>query len=1093
MPSIKLEVPTLVRDITVEGKNYYHLRPLFVNHPVATNRRYEQAIVQYKNEIRHFFKGFSLNRTNADRLLWYLFNPAIHYEKTPVYIKLGQMVIDDQVTAVHFSMRGHDFVCLPGMYDFMFIANKSRDGKVWLKDEVNRVCKTLFQNIKTDKGDDFRPEDFFAGRREFVTTVTLNVNIGFGGFKFEKSRDAWYFARLQASLDFDGGIEIERVGQNLNNLYPAGLHRAFYRDEPAARIHQLLFEEGSTPLALVGPEGVGKHTLVHEALRRYLVKPGKEQPLRIWQIDPTRIIAGMSIVGMWQKRFEAIIRYARKDGEVSRADKLLFDNPIALLRIGKSAKNNMTLSDVLRSYLEKRQLQVLIIASPQEWKVIQERDRRFSDLFQVIRVAEPDPETATRIVLQKRRALELEHEVVITIQAVEQLFTLHRNYLNNRALPGSVIRLLQQLSVKYRSSVVDVPEVRAEFKSFSGLEEMIFDSSRRFEEGEAEKRIAQRLVGQPQAVKVLAEAVHLIKAKLADKTKPISSFLFIGPTGVGKTQAAKVLAQYLMGSEEHLLRFDMNEYIDDYAVSRLIGDYYQPEGQLTGKVRYQPFSVLLLDEIEKAHPKVHDLLLQVLDDGRLTDSLGRTVDFTNTIIIMTSNLGARQVAQQLGYQGAGGQDQAIYRKAVENNFRPEFINRIDNIIVFNQLAIEHMLGIARLQIKELLQRDGFVRRTTILNISREALDWVARRGFNPRMGGRALRRQIEKDLTALSAEQLLSTHTETPIVLDIVLEDGRLAPNIANLDFVEPLPDDWLPELPDETRGKRFYGSLRKEIEEIERKIEAMEAGPENDSDPVIIVPSRQNGAGLNWQYYDFKNKVLEAKEQINTTMLGFRDKYFAAAPAIPLRLKRGHLVVKRDFGTKGMRENIKDRLFQEEGIKELSLAYQFANAQFDSLKTEFINNYVHVSLLKLFAKGFLAGHTDTIRLKIQSLITGLGEREVAFLLEKYVMLLQALDIQHDLDEENQLITAEGHSLTALLRGETGIHLFYAAHTNPLPVRVSLWKDQERQGAESDFQVVRVYDGGQTLTDLRSGFSNAMNLTSQEFKLLLFAGLQSRE
>ena len=253
-----------------------------------------------------------------------------------------------------------------------------------------------------------------------------------------------------------------------------------------------------------------------------------------------------------------------------------------------------------------------------------------------------------------------------------------------------------------------------------------------------------------------------------------------------------------------MMRFDMNEYIDGGAVHRLIGDEHNPEGHLTGKVRYQPYGIVLFDEIEKAHPRVHDLLLQVLDDGRLTDSLGKTVDFTGTIIIMTSNVGARAASAQVGFDTGQRDDSSVYRKAVENRFRPEFINRIDRIVIFESLQLEHILSIARLQIKELLKRDGFVRRTTILNISSDALEWVARRGYDEKMGGRALKRQIEKDLTTLSAEQLITTHTDNPIIFDILFEDQKLVPKITPLAFCDALGEGWMPELPEISRGKRF-------------------------------------------------------------------------------------------------------------------------------------------------------------------------------------------------------------------------------------------------------------------------------------------------
>ena len=266
------------------------------------------------------------------------------------------------------------------------------------------------------------------------------------------------------------------------------------------------------------------------------------------------------------------------------------------------------------------------------------------------------------------------------------------------------MKILRQLAIKHKFGVVDADEVRTEFQEFSGMHQDIFDENYTFEENEVHDKIAANLVGQKAAVESLTNVIEIVKAKLNNPDKPLSSFMFIGPTGVGKTQAAKVLTEYLMGDVDSMIRFDMNEYIDAGAVQRLTGDYYNPEGQLTGKVRYRPFGVLLLDEIEKAHPKVHDLLLQVLDDGRLTDSLGRTVDFTNMIIIMTSNVGARQASMRLGFKTSERDETAVYRKAVENKFRPEFINRIDKVIVFNPLDKNAIKKIVKLQLETLSER-----------------------------------------------------------------------------------------------------------------------------------------------------------------------------------------------------------------------------------------------------------------------------------------------------------------------------------------------------------------------------------------------------
>ncbi|MDX1939006.1 MAG: AAA family ATPase, partial [Saprospiraceae bacterium] len=599
---------------------------------------------------------------------------------------------------------------------------------------------------------------------------------------------------------------------------------------------------------------------------------------------------------------------------------------------------------------------------------------------------------------------------------------------------------------------------------------------------------AQELVGQPRAVAALENVIHLSKAKLADRSKPVSSFLFIGPTGVGKTQAAKVLCNYLMGSEDQLLRFDMNEYIDGTAVQRLIGDFYNPEGQLTGKVRYRPFGVLLLDEIEKAHPKVHDLLLQLLDEGRLTDSLGRTVDFSNTIIIMTTNLGAREIGLQLGFNALPEREADIYRKAVENFFRPEFINRIDDILIFNPLELEHILNIARLQIRELLQRDGFVRRTTILNISKDALEWVARRGFDARMGGRALKRQIERDLTTLSAEQLIATNIDSPIIFDITFENNRLTPRITPLDFLYPLEEEWLPELPDEKQGRAFYGRLLNAVERLERDIAAMEAEQDEDDGFIVIGGSQRNE--LNWQYYDYKNKVVEIKDNLRDMMLSFRERYMREAPALPLRLKHGNLMPRRS--DRVVREHFRDRLFQEEGLREIRESYQYSTAQFDTIQTDFIHHFLQVVFLLLGARDFLQGHTEQITIRFQSLITGLGHWEIDYLIEQYTNLFKAIDIQFEINKEASDIKAEGYSLSHLLQGEVGIHLFYVAHQNPIPILFTLHQHDTIPKNHSSYKVIRIYDGSSTLTDLRTGFSNTMNMTSSELKLLVYAGLDEK-
>ncbi len=1094
MSHLKFQFPVLVQNSEVDGKTYYNLRPLFLMSPTASHVRYESALSMLKKEISHYLKGFVFSHSSSSELLWFLYSPDLEYFDQSLSFSTGSQYINGNFAVIRFQAGSQTIVMLPEFENYMYISKVEEKKSRLDIEELTTVLQQLIRAYK--KGDkDFDITPYYSTKGEFVVNMTMSQRINYGNSKFNKPDFSNFFSRINEQAEFDGSIEIEKVGQNLNDKQ---LSRAYLRDEMVERIYQITYQKENTPFVLTGPIGVGKMTIIEEVIQRYLDR--KKDPDRlgravkkVWHVDPNRIISGMSIVGWWQKRTEAIIDFLVKKGKFYQApngeDILLIDNPIALLRIGKSAQNNMTITDLLKPYLEKRSLQVIMLASPEQWKIVQEKNRRFSDLFQVIRVPEPDYETSIRIVLEERKNLEAIHGCQINIQAISQLFNIQRNYLRGQALPGSVMKLLNQLSVKYRYQVIDSPEVRKEFESLSGLNEYIFDSNFQLSNDEITDSISAELVGQPQAVDALVNVINIMKAKLNTPGKPLGSFLFIGPTGVGKTQAAKVLCQYLTGNENQLIRFDMNEYIDAFAIDRLIGDYNNPDGILTERVRYQPFGIILFDEIEKANPLVHDLLLQVLDDGRLTDSLGRTVDFSNNIIIMTSNVGAREVSVQLGFESSTRNDEAIYRKAMENKFRPEFINRIDRIVIFDPLQLEHILKIARLQIRELLQRDGFVRRTTILNISKEALEWVARRGFDARMGGRALKRQIEKDLTALSAEQLISSHTDLPDIFDIDIKNGKLIPKITTFEFTEPMEGQWIPELPDETKGRRFYGKLLKEIEQIERKIRRAEDRSGVQSDGLIPI-NTDNGSDLNWQYYQFKDKVVETKQRITDISLGFRDKYFKEGPAIPLRLKGGTIVQRRFVTDRAIKERTKDWYFQQEALIELQEQYKHMNSRFDSMQTELLDAYLDVVFLKLFSKDFLSNKTQKVQLQFHTWTDNDTSNEIGFLIDLYQELFKEIDIQHTINKDKHHIVLEGHGIYELLSGEQGIHLFYRSHQNPVPIRIRLVKDGVKPKESKKAMVIRIYNRNSTLTDLRTNLTNDVQISPSEFKLLIFAGLK---
>lgn len=1076
MAFIQLNIPVLVRYSHASSPAQFIVRPLFAPYPVAADRQHTLAASIFKKEVRQYFKGYNLSRQSADQLMWLIFNPKMEYRQYPLECNVAGLLIKGTFSAVSFDIQGSKVFCLPRFNHFMFIAHPDQPAAT----QVEKVVRQLLKQIREEQGSAFDPADYYADKKEYITHINVNVPIGRIPFKFDRQSAAFQWAHLRELSNFDGATELEKVGQDLNDRYPTELQRAYHRESEVEWLYQILFREGKTPVAIIGNEGVGKHTLVQEAIWRYqhhIEESGGEPNQRVWHIDPNRIVTGMSYVGMWQSRFEAILQYLETPGDANRSsDKLLIDNPIALLRIGKSAQSNMTLSDVLRPYLENRRLQVILIATPSQWSIIQEKDRRFSDLFQLIPLREPDYVTTIKMILEYRRHIEEQYDVVFSMHAIRTLLNLQRSFFRHQAFPGSVTRIMQQLAQHNRFSEVDVEDVESAFYRNNGLAGHLIDTYDTLEDHQLHYDISRELVGQPRAVEALSNAVHLLKARLSDTTKPVSSFLFVGPTGVGKTQAAKIMSNILTGGD-NLLRLDMNEYSDPYAVSRLIGDFMNPEGQLTGQVKYRPFGVLLLDEIEKAHPKVLDLLLQVLDDARLTDSQGQTIDFSNLMIIMTSNVGAKDGQSVIGLGNRSASEyNNIYRKAIERAFRPEFINRIDEIVMFDPLELVHIQGIARLQIRELLRRDGLVRRTTILNISKPALDWVAFRGFDANLGGRALRRQIENDLTTLTSEQLLNASPNQPIILNINLEGDKLSPEIICLEFARRLEFSWMPVLPEFKKEKPFYQHLFRQIEALQQRVNNIK-GPS-----LTSILSGENTA--EWHFFHYKNLIDELADRLKNRLLATLD--HLGPP--PLRLKPNNYAAAKE-GPKVMRDNLKDWFFQRDAIKELSESYQYGLDQFDGLNTKMIADFLDVTFLLGTADEFANRRLEKIALVCQSCVDGMGEKETEFLLKQYAGFLQLYDIATHIDEKTATLTAEGYGLAKWLASEAGIHLFYLGQQHPLPVRIIL---QEPAGMLTSNTVLRVYDKGRTITDLRTGFSNAENMTAREFQLLVYAGMMAR-
>lgn len=785
---------SLTHPVWVQYKdNKYHVRSLFFPEIRQANKRYERAILLLRQTIRKKFRSSVLEQQNKEQYLWLSFCPDIQFESLHLTFEYGQRFFQGKISVAKFVVKDMLVCLLPAFRNYMFISANRKQNQDNITEEIIEHIQSFARKEKKASGQDINLERYISGKGEFCTLIEFSMYVAEEKLSYgERHRFRYRAGKFQVN-DFDGYREIEKVGQDLNELYPVNLERAYEIESMVENLYPQIYGERNIPVVLIGPPKVGKTALIHELVAHY-IKKSDDIPFlrkdRIWHIDPVRIISGMSVIGMWQRRFEAIIDFAINNIKGSkRRDKLFFDNVIALFRVGKSSQNSLTLSDVLRPYLEKQQVQLILEATPEQWDLACEMDRSFTDLCEIVRIEPPTDRASIKILAQLRTELEREQAVKVSNPALAKLIEQSHRFGDTQAKIGMQCEQLKQLATKYSGQKVELSHVLEAFQSRTHLNERLADAAITVEKHEFANFIDERLIGQANAATCLSDVLHIIKAELSNPYKPLGSFLFIGPTGVGKTQAAKVLADYLFTHQDRLVRFDMNEFIDGGAVSRLVGDWRQPEGQLTSAVKYNPNCVLLLDEIEKAHPSVHDLLLQVLGEGRLTDSLGQTISFTRVVIIMTSNIGAERAGREIGLVENPVSRQQTYVQAVRHFFRPEFVNRIDKVVVFHALSKEDIAQVAQLQIQGLLNRHGFRRRHTILDMSPEVLADVAEKGYDPKMGGRALKRQIEKDLTAKIAEQLVLFPPNDPMIFRLDLsESGDLNPGITSLRHIPANP-----------------------------------------------------------------------------------------------------------------------------------------------------------------------------------------------------------------------------------------------------------------------------------------------------------------
>ncbi|HWQ30900.1 MAG TPA: ATP-dependent Clp protease ATP-binding subunit [Negativicutes bacterium] len=654
----------------------------------------------------------------------------------------------------------------------------------------------------------------------------------------------------QASAQEKGGNTpaLDQFGRDLTEMAKEGkLDPIIGREKEIERIIQILSRRTKNNPVLIGDPGVGK-TAIAEGLAQKIVEGNIPEILRgkkVITLDLSSMVAGSKYRGEFEERLKSVMNEIREAKNI-----ILFIDEMHTIIGAGGAEGAIDASNILKPALARGEIQAIGATTMDEYRKHVEKDPALERRFQPVMVGEPTKEEALQILEGLRDKYEAHHKVKITDEAIRAAVDLSDRYITDRYLPDKAIDLVDEAASKVRiklftappdmkkleeelaamdkekaeaislqnyeraaqirdsmqtikqqledskknwndkassrNSVVTEEDIAAIVSSWTGIPVMKLAEEESKKLLNLEAILHERVIGQEEAVMAVSKAIKRARVGLKDPQRPVGSFIFLGPTGVGKTELSKALAEALFGDENAVIRVDMSEYMEKHTVSKLIGSPpgyvgYEEGGQLTEKVRRKPYSVVLLDEIEKAHPDVFNVLLQILDDGRLTDGKGRTVDFKNTIVIMTSNVGVSTIRKQatLGFSTSTNEKEDNYEKMKGNimeelkrTFRPEFLNRIDEIIVFHQLDEEHLKKIVELMLKSLLGRISEM--NIKIDVTDKAKLLLVEKGYDQAYGARPLRRAIQKLVEDQLSEEMLKGDIKPGSEVTIDAEDGKL-------------------------------------------------------------------------------------------------------------------------------------------------------------------------------------------------------------------------------------------------------------------------------------------------------------------------------
>jgi len=548
---------------------------------------------------------------------------------------------------------------------------------------------------------------------------------------------------------------LQHFSENLTQKAQAGqLDAVIGREKEIAQLIRILARRTKSNAILVGDPGVGKTAIV-EGLALKIIKnevPKLLKNIQIFSLNLTTLLAGASYQGELEDRLQKLIKEVKRHGNI-----IVFIDEIHMIMGAGGAAGAMTAANILKPALARGDLNIIGATTQDEYRKHIEKDSALERRFEPVKVDEPPPSATLKILISVAEKLQKHHGVTIDKQILQAAIDLSTRYIQNRYLPDKAIDLLDEATSGAKIAgrqAITLEDLKKVLSQRTGIPITSLTQEESLKLLGLEKQLKTQIIGQDQAVKAVADVIKRSRAGLKDPNRPIGSFLLLGPTGVGKTELAKALARTVYQSEKAMVRLDMSEFTESHTADKLIGappGYigYEEGGQLTNPIRHHPYSLILLDELEKAHPKVFDIFLQVLEDGRLTDSQGHTADFKNTIIIMTSNI---DVSQLLDQPKAATRPQLM--KALSHQLRPEFLNRIDDIILMNELTLKNIKQIARLQLNQVINR--LKKKNITLLVPDPTLEKLAQLGNVKEFGARPLRRLIQNHIEEPIAELIIA-------------------------------------------------------------------------------------------------------------------------------------------------------------------------------------------------------------------------------------------------------------------------------------------------------------------------------------------------